>query len=76
MYHTNQQNIQKIPNLKNIKIFRFWQNKNFYRFSGYNKYMATLDNFEQWADLNFESKPIPEKDGMGREIFWEQIPIE
>jgi hypothetical protein len=38
--------------------------------------MAILDNFEQWVDLDFESKPILEKDGMGREIFWDQIPIE
>ena len=37
--------------------------------------MGILDNFENaWDDnFDFESKPIVEKDSMGREKFWEDL---
>ena len=37
--------------------------------------MGILDNFENaWDDdFQFESKPISEKDAMGREKFWEDL---
>ena len=37
--------------------------------------MGILDNFENaWDDdFKFESKPISEKDAMGREKFWEDL---
>jgi hypothetical protein len=37
--------------------------------------MGILDNFENaWDDnFEFESKPIPETDSMGREQFWEDL---
>jgi hypothetical protein len=36
--------------------------------AGYNKYMGILDNLENaWdADFQWESKPMPNKDNMGR----------
>ncbi len=39
------------------------------------KYMGILDNLENaWdPEFNFESKPIPETDNMGREKFWEDL---
>lgn len=42
--------------------------------------MGILDNFESaWdEDFQFESKPIPETDNLGREKFWEDLgrPVE
>jgi len=37
--------------------------------------MGILDNFENaWDyDFQFESKPISEKDAIGREKFWEDL---
>lgn len=37
--------------------------------------MGILDNFENALNDNFEfeSKPMPEIDAMGREIFWEDL---
>jgi len=37
--------------------------------------MGILDNFENaWDDdFQFESKPISEKDAVGREKFWEDL---
>jgi hypothetical protein len=37
--------------------------------------MAILENLENaWDDnFQFESKPIPETDAMGREKFWEDL---
>jgi hypothetical protein len=37
--------------------------------------MGILDNFENaWDDnFEFESKPIPVTDNMGREQFWEDL---
>jgi hypothetical protein len=37
--------------------------------------MGILDNFENALDddFQFESKPISEKDAMGREKFWEDL---
>jgi hypothetical protein len=37
--------------------------------------MGILDNFENALNDNFEfeSKPMPETDAMGREIFWEDL---
>lgn len=37
--------------------------------------MGILDNFENALNDNFEfeSKPMPETDAMGREVFWEDI---
>ena len=37
--------------------------------------MGILDNFENAWDIDsqFESKPMPETDNMGREKFWEDL---
>lgn len=57
MYHTQIQKIQI-----------FLKMKKYSDLAGYNKYMGILDNLENaWdADFQWESKPMPNKDNMGR----------
>jgi hypothetical protein len=35
--------------------------------------MGILDNLENAWDFEFESKPIPETDAIGKEKFWEDL---
>jgi hypothetical protein len=58
LYHTSGKNIQILGYL-NFKIFSDLR---------YNEYMGILDNFENaWdGEFQFESKPIPVTDNMGR----------
>lgn len=57
MYHTQIQKIQI-----------FLKMKKYSDFAGYNNYMGILDNLENaWdEEFSFESKPMPNKDNMGR----------
>jgi hypothetical protein len=42
---------------------------------GYNGFMGILDNLENaWdPEVRFESSPMPITDGMGRQVFWEDL---
>jgi hypothetical protein len=68
LHHTNQTNIQIFAKMK---IFSDFQICNF---PGYNRSMAILDNVdnENYPIFEWESKPIVEKDAMGRDIFWQE----
>ena len=57
MYHTQIQKIQI-----------FLKMKKYSEKPGYNNYMSILDNLENaWdEEFSFESKPMPNKDNMGR----------
>ena len=55
-------------------LFLF-QTKNNFSDLGYNRKMGILDNLENAWDneFSFESKPVIDKDSMGRDKFWEDL---